>query len=99
MWGLFQGKHPTESQLDRMFRELDLPLDASLPAYLLIGRLDAWKETFTAPDKALLCYAMQNIGDEMLSAQVRCFSVVFELSKVVCPPYNWSTQSVRGGWV
>jgi len=83
MWGLFLGKHATESQLDRMFRELDIPLDASLPAYLLIGRLDAWKETFTAPDKALLCYAMQNIGDEMLSAQVRCFSVVFELSKVV----------------
>lgn len=82
IWGLLQGKHVAEIQLDRMFRELDIPLDASLPAYLLIGRLDAWKETFTAPDKALLCYAMQNIGDEMLSAQVRCISVVFELSKV-----------------
>lgn len=83
MWGMLQGKQVTESQLAQVFRELDMPLDAAMPVYLLVGRLDAWKETFTAPDKALLAYAMQNIGDEYLSSQVRSYSVVFELSKIV----------------
>lgn len=83
MWGLFQGKQVTESELGRAFKEIDIPLDASLPVYLLLGRVDAWKEMFTMPDKALLTYALQNIGDEYLSAQVRSYSVVFELSKIV----------------
>ncbi|RKP48897.1 response regulator [Cohnella endophytica] len=92
MWGLLQGKQVMESQLDHAFRELDLPLDATMPVYLLIGRLDAWKEMFTTPDKALLAYAMQNICDEYLSAQVRSYSVVFELSKIV-----WIIQPKASG--
>lgn len=83
VWGLFQGKHITEPQLAEAFREIDIPLDAALPVYLLIGRIDAWKEMFTGSDKALLAYALQNIGDEYLSAHVRCFSVGFETTKIV----------------
>lgn len=83
MWGLFQGKQVTESELRQAFKEIDIPLDAAQPVYLLLGRVDAWKEMFTMPDKALLTYALQNIGDEYLSAQVRSYSVVFELSKIV----------------
>lgn len=83
MWGLFQGKQATDSQLGQIFREIDIPLDAAKPVYLLIGRIDAWKEMFTTPDKALLTYALQNICDEYLSSQVRSYSVVFELSKIV----------------
>jgi two-component system response regulator YesN len=83
MWGLLQGKQVTEKQLERAFKELDIRLDASKPVYLLIARIDAWKEMFTTPDKALLTYALQNICDEYLSAQVKSYSVVFELSKVV----------------
>lgn len=83
MWGLFQGKRATENELVAAFKEIDIPLDPSLPYFLLIGRVDAWKELFTTPDKALLTYALQNICDEYLSAQARCYSVVFELSKIV----------------
>ncbi|MEK5643332.1 DNA-binding response regulator [Paenibacillus rhizosphaerae] len=83
IWGLFQGKMMTEQQLRDAFAEMDIPLDASLPVYLLIGRIDAWKEIFTAPDKALLAYALQNIADEYLSAHLRCFSVVFDMNKMV----------------
>ncbi|MCR8643724.1 response regulator [Paenibacillus sp. N1-5-1-14] len=83
IWGLFQGKHVTESQLVQDFREIDIPLDATLPVYLLIGRVDAWREMFRTPDKTLLSYALQNIGDEYLSTHVRSYSVVFELSKIV----------------
>ncbi|OBZ16475.1 response regulator [Bacillus sp. FJAT-26390] len=83
MWGLIQGKQATEEQLGQIFSEIDIPLDASMPVYLLIGRIDAWRETFTAPDKALLAYALQNICEEFLSAHVRSYSVVFELSKIV----------------
>jgi len=83
IWGLFQGKQVTESQLGQAFREIDIPLDAKLPVYLLIGRVDAWKEMFKTPDKALLSYALQNICDEYLSTHVRSYSVVYELSKIV----------------
>ncbi|WP_339266891.1 response regulator [Paenibacillus sp. FSL R5-0470] len=83
VWELFQGKHVSDSQLKQAFKEIDIRLDATLPVYLLIGRVDAWKEMFTTPDKALLTYAVQNICDEYLSTQVRCYSVVFELSKIV----------------
>ena len=83
LWGLFQGKHVTQSQLARAFQEMDIPLDASLPVFILIGRVDAWREMFTTPDKALLTYAFQNICDEYLSAQVRSFSFVYDLSRIV----------------
>lgn len=83
MWGLFQGKQVSESQLGQAFREIDIPLDATLPVYLLIGRVDAWKEMFKTPDKVLLSYALQNICDEYLSTHVRSYSVVYELSKIV----------------
>ena len=83
IWSLLQGKTMTGQQLRDAFAEMDIPLDASLPVYLLIGRIDSWKEMFTAPDKALLAYALQNIGDEYLSAHVCCFSVVFDMNKMV----------------
>ena len=83
MWGMFQGRQLTEEQLREAFAEMDIPLDVNLPVYLLIGRIDAWKEMVTAPDKALLAYAFQNVGDEYLSAHVRSFSLVFEMSKIV----------------
>ena len=83
MWGLFQGRQLSEEQLQEVFAEMDIPLDATMPVYLLIGRIDAWKEMVTAPDKALLAYAFQNIGDEYLTAHVRAFSLVFEMSKIV----------------
>lgn len=83
MWGLFQGKQETECQLAQAFKEIDIPLDARIPVYLLLGRVDARKEMFTTPDKALLTYAFQNICDEYLSEHVHCFSFVYDLSKIV----------------
>ncbi|MCU6712888.1 response regulator [Paenibacillus sp. J5C_2022] len=83
VWGILQGKPVIEEQLGPMFKEMDMPLCASLPVYVLIGRVDAWREAFNAPDKGLLAYAFQNIGDELLSAGAGCYSVVFEMSKIV----------------
>ncbi|MFD0589320.1 response regulator [Paenibacillus sp. GCM10027627] len=96
MWGLLQGKRVTESQLAHIFKEIDIPLDPSLPVYMLVGRIDAWRELFTAPDKALLVYALQNVGDEYLTAQVNGYSVVFELSKIVWL-FQPKTSGVIGG--
>ncbi|MFU1794066.1 response regulator transcription factor [Paenibacillus azoreducens] len=83
MWGLFQGKQTTECQLRQVFHEVGIPLDAEMPVYMLLGRVDAWKEMFTTPDKALLTYAYQNITDEYLSEHVRYFSFVYDLSRIV----------------
>ncbi len=83
MWGLFQGRQVAEEQLLAAFAEMDITLDADAPVFLLIGRIDSWKEMVTAPDKALLSYAFQNIGDEYLNTNARIFSLVFEMSKIV----------------
>ncbi|OUS77130.1 DNA-binding response regulator [Paenibacillus sp. MY03] len=83
MLGLLQGRTATRSGLERLFREMDIPLDPEEPVYLLIGRVDGWKEMMSAPDKALLTSAFQNIGDEYLARGARYYSAPFEFAKIV----------------
>ncbi|MCE5171616.1 response regulator [Paenibacillus profundus] len=82
-WELLQGKQETASELARHLREFDIPLQADLPVLLLLGRVDAWKDTFTTPDKALLIYGVQNITEEYVAPYVRCYSCVYDTSKIV----------------
>ncbi|MCC3375252.1 response regulator [Cohnella sp. REN36] len=81
--GILQGHSISEDGLQRHFRELDLPLRADRPVLLLLGRIDAWTETTTPPDKALFLYAVQNIAEEVLAPLVRCYSFVYEQTKLV----------------
>ncbi|MFD0698053.1 response regulator [Paenibacillus sp. GCM10027628] len=81
--GLLQGKPVTNSQLENYFKDIDMPLRADVPIFLLLGRVDGWKEMITAPDKALLIYAVQNITEEYLSPYVRCYSYVYDQAKIV----------------
>ncbi|NQX66128.1 response regulator [Paenibacillus alba] len=81
--GLLQGNQVTESQLESHFKDIDMPLRADMPIILLIGRIDDWKDLITAPDKALLIYAVQNVTEEYLSPYVRCLSYVYDQSKIV----------------
>ncbi|NOU86266.1 response regulator [Paenibacillus sp. LMG 31460] len=81
--GLLQGKSVTRSQLENHFKEIDMPLRADMPIILLLGRVDDWKDMITAPDKALLIYAVQNITEEFLSPYVRSYSYVYDQSKIV----------------
>ncbi|MBB6673719.1 response regulator [Cohnella nanjingensis] len=81
--GVLQGHPISDGQLERHFREIDMPLRADLPVLLLLGRIDAWKEMLTAPDKALLLYAMQNVAEEYLTPFVRCYSYVYEQNKLL----------------
>ncbi|MCY9670008.1 response regulator [Paenibacillus alginolyticus] len=81
--GLLQGKSVTSSQLENHFKEIDMPLRTDMPVFLLLGRVDGWRDMITAPDKALLIYAMQNVTEEFLSPRVRSYSYVYDQSKIV----------------
>ncbi|WP_409342045.1 response regulator [Paenibacillus sp. MBLB4367] len=81
--GLLQGKQVTDNQLERHFKDIDMPLRADMPIFLLLGRVDGWKDMITAPDKALLIYAVQNITEEFLSPFVCSYSYVYDQSKIV----------------
>ncbi|PYI55589.1 response regulator [Paenibacillus flagellatus] len=83
MAGLLQGKQVTDGQLAQHFQDIDMPLRADMPVMLLLGRVDGWKEFMTAPDKALLLYAVQNIAEEYWSSYLRTYSYVYDQSKIV----------------
>ncbi|MCY9513031.1 response regulator transcription factor [Paenibacillus apiarius] len=82
-WELLQGKQETAGELARHLQDFDIPLRADLPVLLLLGRVDAWKDTFTTPDKALLIYGVQNITEEYVTPYVRSYSCVYDTSKIV----------------
>ncbi|RAV20426.1 response regulator [Paenibacillus contaminans] len=81
--GLLQGKPVSDGQLASHFQDIDMPLRADMPVFLLLGRVDGWKDMMTAPDKALLIYAVQNIAEEYLAPFVRSYSYVYDQAKVV----------------
>ncbi|SDX57946.1 two-component system, response regulator YesN [Paenibacillus sp. CF384] len=51
----------------KRFQELELGLRADRPFMLVIGRVDRWDEKYSAMDKELLLYAVQNIAEEVVS--------------------------------
>ncbi|MBP1988652.1 response regulator transcription factor [Paenibacillus eucommiae] len=83
LWALLQRKKVDAELLPDHFANIQLPLRADRPVLLLIGRVDAWKEITSAPDKALLIYAVQNIVEEYLSVSVQMIDLVYEQSKIL----------------
>ncbi|RAV20404.1 response regulator [Paenibacillus contaminans] len=83
IWSLLQGKKVESGLLAEHFGNLRLPFHAEYPVFLLICRVDEWKEVTKAPDKALIIYAVQNIVEEFLSESAKLLSLVYETSKMV----------------
>ncbi|GBF77704.1 DNA-binding response regulator [Paenibacillus sp. 598K] len=83
LWFLLQGKKVGQAVLREHFAHIQLPFDAELPVMLLICRVDDWNEVTTAPDKALLVYAVQNIAEEFLGESMQLISIVYEQSRMV----------------
>jgi two-component system response regulator YesN len=57
-------RKPEPSLLRRSFEELEIPLDADAPVFLLAGRIDAWPQDVEKADRTLLLYAMENMMAE-----------------------------------
>jgi len=91
LWFLMQGKKVGPEVLREHFAHIQLPFNAERPVLLLICRVDDWNEVTTAPDKALLVYAVQNIAEEFLNEAMRLISIVYEQSRMV-----WILQPPEG---
>ncbi|WP_409342067.1 response regulator [Paenibacillus sp. MBLB4367] len=83
VWSLLQGKKVEPEELAEHFGNIRLPFRAKYPVFLLICRVDDWKEITKAPDKALIIYAVQNIAEEFLAESAQMLSLVYESSKMV----------------
>jgi len=87
---LLKGRQFSAPKLQHMLDEVRIPLEAELPVYVMLGRIEEWKEGLTAQDKALFIYAFQNISDEYLSSHVRSYSCCYDPYRIV-----WLIQPKR----
>ncbi|OBY77577.1 DNA-binding response regulator [Paenibacillus sp. KS1] len=83
VWELLEGKAEMLRGIERHFQEYDIPLRADLPVMMVVGKVDAWKNSFSSLDKSLLLYGVQNIVEEYVTPYMECFSCPFEHSKLV----------------
>ncbi|MFC5404380.1 response regulator [Cohnella soli] len=83
LWLLLQGKKVENELLAEHFANIQLSFRVADPVLLLICRVDDWNEITTAPDKALIIYAVQNIAEEFLAESAKLVSLVYEPSKIV----------------
>lgn len=51
------------------FEELQIPLDFAEPVYIVLGRIDQWREDMAEGDKALFMFSVHNIVEEYLMDQ------------------------------
>jgi two-component system response regulator YesN len=80
---LLHGRHIDESMRHEQFRALEMALHPAWPAFLVIVRIDRWKQSPTWSDKALLLYAVNNIVDEYLSSKVRMVTLQLDPSHLL----------------
>ncbi|MFC3800779.1 response regulator [Cohnella sp. GCM10012308] len=83
LWMLLQGKKVGSPLMAEHFSNLQLPFHPDHPVFLLLCRVDDWNEITTAPDKALMIYAAENIAEEFFSDSVNLVSLVYESSKMI----------------
>ncbi|MDR9856786.1 response regulator [Paenibacillus sp. VCA1] len=95
IWELLQGKQETPAELARHFEELGILLRVDRPVLLLLGRVDTWKESYTPMDKALLLYGVQNIAEEYAGAGMKCYSCVYENSRIIWLLQPWEGDEAK----
>lgn len=87
---LLKGKQLSAQQLGHRLEEVRIPLEAELPVYMMLGRIEEWKQGLSAQDRALYIYAFKNISDEYLSSHVHSYSCCYDQNRIV-----WLIQPVR----
>ncbi|AZS13499.1 response regulator [Paenibacillus lutimineralis] len=87
---LLKGRQLSTKQLRHMLEEVRIPLEAELPVYMMLGRIEEWKQGLSVQDRALYIYAFKNISDEYLSSHVCSYSCCYDQNRIV-----WLIQPVR----
>ncbi|QHW32887.1 response regulator [Paenibacillus rhizovicinus] len=72
----------------QQLQELNIPLHAHQPLFMIMGRIDTWPSEMRQSDKMLLMYAVHNIAEEFLSDSFRMFHIKYGQDRFV-----WLLQS------
>ncbi|MCD9022501.1 response regulator [Cohnella silvisoli] len=89
---LVMGEPFTLSGLKQRFEELDIPFRTAKPAYLLLGKVDAWEDVIRPSDRTLLLYALQNIAMEIIPSSFLSLSIPWDGSSLL-----WLVQQREDG--
>ena len=80
---LLHGRHINDRIRNEQFRILEIGMDANLPCYLFLARIDGWKPSLLWADKALLLYAVNNIIEEFLHSKVHMITMQLDSSHIL----------------
>ncbi|WP_167859118.1 response regulator [Paenibacillus cymbidii] len=80
---MLEGIHKSEVSRRQQFAYYHIPLAADKPVFVLIARMDGWKELMNVSDRTLLLYAVSNIAAEYFSASLYFLHTPFERTKLV----------------
>ncbi|MBP3966001.1 response regulator transcription factor [Paenibacillus lignilyticus] len=78
---LAEGEPIADATREKRFQELELGLQADRPFMLVVGRIDRWDEKYSAMDKELLLYAVQNIAEEVVGHAGAFYPVMSDRSR------------------
>lgn len=77
------GRRLSIQERQCQFNDVDMPFDPEQPVYLMISRIDAWKETLNFSNRSLMNFAMQNVLQEYVSGSLETLSFSYDRTNVV----------------
>ncbi len=87
---IVEGKEWCYENMDRQFKELEIPLDSRYPVLLMIGRVDIWSPDTGITEKMKIGYGIKNIAEEYLSKSANIISLEYDQTRVL-----WVMQPLR----
>ncbi|BBH18854.1 hypothetical protein Back11_01990 [Paenibacillus baekrokdamisoli] len=83
LFDLMRDPSPSLKDMQNRLTAAEIPLFPEEDVFLVVGRVDVWREELSELDRTLLVYACQNIAEEYLASTVVQVSVVFESYKFI----------------
>ena len=83
LMNLLFGARISEMERAKQFQNVDLPLSPSAPVYVLLSRIDAWKDPLDFNSRQLMNFSVQNIFEEYVSGKINVFSFSYDRSNLV----------------
>ena len=80
---IIEGLHKSEQSRRHQFADYNITLEADKPVFVLIARMDGWKQLMSVSDRTLLMYAVSNIAEEYFSEFLLCLHTPFERMNLV----------------
>lgn len=93
---ILHGKVDSKIVSEQYFAEIQLPLKAEYPVFLLVARIDSWRNVSMKHERELLVYELQNIMAESLGDRAAFYTLKYKQSQLIwfIQPYentdeNW----------